>query len=355
MNISVLKKIKCVLYNKKIQSNTMEDKDSFYEEKDKSYEDNDKFYEEYLKLAPIDKLREIGKCYGIENVKKYKTKFTQKDTEHDKAHYTREKLIHKIQNTEKDHDGKKCHDHYISSCKQCTDKSIGKNNVVEHYKNPHNNRKGKEKDVFIQAKGDGKYKCQCKSKELDGTIEVYRHMYKNHNLIKIDPFKTEREKKERKPRAEGEKRVRVKKERSNEPRKQKNRDLNDFIVFAKNKFDKKDLNKEQSGIQKVLCYPCYKNKKITEIKYNKDKIFQHIIHKHQDLFAVQCTLCGEKMSNADSKYLEHHICSNKENHRLVLPITTSFAKTLTDANFETNSVFTDAESDPDTDDFFVDI
>ena len=32
-----------------------------------------KFHEEYVKLAPIDKLREIGKCYGKEDVKQYKS------------------------------------------------------------------------------------------------------------------------------------------------------------------------------------------------------------------------------------------------------------------------------------------
>ena len=109
-----------------------------------------------------------------------------------------------------------------------------------------------------------------------------------------------------------------KKLRSNEPRKQKNRDLNDFIVFAKKKFDNKGLNTEENGIQRVLCYPCYKNKKITEIEYNKDKIFQHIIHKHQDLFEVECLQCGEMMSSKDNDKINDHICTYKENHKLVL-------------------------------------
>ena len=31
------------------------------------------FYNKYVRLAPIDKLREIAKCYGIKNVKDYKS------------------------------------------------------------------------------------------------------------------------------------------------------------------------------------------------------------------------------------------------------------------------------------------
>ena len=61
------------------------------------------------------------------------------------------------------------------------------------------------------------------------------------------------------------------------------------------------------------------------------------------------------MSNANSKYIEHHICSDNKKHHLVRPITTSFVKHLTAKDFDTKSVFTDADSDPDTNDFFVDI
>ena len=272
-----------------------------------------KFHKQYVKLAPIDKLREIGKCYGIENVKDYKTN-------------NKEELINII--TDKlEKNPEQCEHHYISSCKQCI-QSINRNNVIHHYRETHINRKGKEKDIAITDGKDKKYKCNCKKNtELDDTVAVYAHMYKNHNLIKMDKHKEQRPPKEKvsKPRAQKDpnapKRVRVKKERSNEPRKQKQRTYDEFVAFVEKKFKKKELNTKEYPIRRVFCYPCYKNKKITEIENKNDKIFQHIMHKHQDLFEVHCNQCGEFMSGADNDKIIEHICKDTKNHMLVLPVT----------------------------------
>ena len=122
-------------------------------------------------------------------------------------------------------------------------------------------------------------------------------MYKNHNLIKIDPYKTECVKKTPK----------IKKSRE-----QKEQNWDDFKKFAIKKFQKQKAN--INCIEKVLCYQCYKNKKIAKIENKEDKIFQHIIHKHQDLFSVQCKQCGEIMSSEDNDKINEHITMYKRNH-----------------------------------------
>jgi len=267
------------------------------------------FHEQYVKLAPIDKLREIGKCYGIQNVKDYKSN-------------NKEELINII--TDKlEKNPEQCELHYISSCKQCI-QSINRNNVINHYRETHINRKGKEKDIAITDGNDKKYKCNCKKNtELDDTVAVYAHMYKNHNLIKMDKHKQQRPPKEKVPKTRAQKDPNAPKRvrRSNEPRKQKQRTYDEFVAFVEKKFEKKELNTKEYPIRRVFCYPCYKNKKITEIENKNDKIFQHIIHKHQDLFEVQCTQCGEFISSEDNDKITEHICKDKKNHMLVLPVT----------------------------------
>jgi hypothetical protein len=187
------------------------------------------FHNKYVRLAPIDKLREIGKCYGIENVKDYKSD-------------RKKELIERIIEKQKQN-GVQCEGHYISSCKQCQQR-INRHEIIDHYRVTHTNRKGKQKEIKI-TDGDRevKYKCNCKNTDLDDTVAVYAHMYTNHNLIKLDKHKQQRENKPAKERAQKE-RVRVKKERSNEPRKQKQRTYQEFIAFAKKKFDNKGVNKE---------------------------------------------------------------------------------------------------------------
>ena len=266
------------------------------------------FYNKYVRLAPIDKLREIAKCYGIKNVKDYKSD-------------RKKELIERIIEKQKEN-GEQCEGHYISSCQQCKQR-INRHEIIDHYKVTHTNRKGKQKEINItDGYGEVKYKCNCKNTDLDDTVAVYAHMYTNHNLIKLDKHKQQRENKPAKQRAQKDlntpKRVRVKKERSNEPRKQKQRTYEEFIAFAKKKFDNKGVNKE-GNIEKVLCYQCYKNKKITEIDNREDKIFQHIIHKHQDLFRVECKQCGEIMSSEDNDRINEHIITYKQGHELVRP------------------------------------
>ena len=149
-----------------------------------------KFYQEYLNLAPIDKLREIATCYGIQDVKKYKSTNTED------PNYSRVKLIEKIIRTQKEK-RHACNDHYVSLCKGCNERNID-DKIIEHYEKIHESRKGKgKKEIKITKNDNGKYKCKCKNTELDDTVEVYKHMYKNHNLIKMEPVKNKNVKKNR--------------------------------------------------------------------------------------------------------------------------------------------------------------
>ena len=95
-------------------------------------------------------------------------------------------------------------------------------------------------------------------------------------------------------------------------REQKERNWDDFKKFAIKKFQKQKAN--INCIKKVLCYQCYKNKKIAKIENKEDKIFQHIIHKHQDLFSVQFKQCREIMSSEDNDKINEHITMYKRNH-----------------------------------------
>jgi len=136
-----------------------------------------------LELMSLEKLREIAKCYGINEVDKYKAKSTDPNSD-----YTPKKLIRRILTRILNNDDLTCDDHFENECK--CGKEVLLNDVLNHYLFEPHEIKGNTDAHYLIDLENNEYQCTCKQKfRKDEYENIFKHMHTKHKMIKFPRMK----------------------------------------------------------------------------------------------------------------------------------------------------------------------
>ena len=136
-----------------------------------------------LELMSLEKLREIAKCYGINEVDKYKAKSTDPNSK-----YTQKTLIRKILTQIINNDDLTCDDHFENECK--CGKEVLLNDVVNHYLFEPHEIKGNTDAHYLIDFGNNEYQCTCEQTfRKDEYENIFKHMHTKHKMIKFPRMK----------------------------------------------------------------------------------------------------------------------------------------------------------------------